>query len=330
MKRKDGVRVKDADPLYAIVPYIMNKRYDAMNMITLDIPVMPIKAYLRKKRQEGKFVSHLGIVVATYLRTVCKFPLLNRFIVNKKIYDRKDFDVAMVVLKDGDGDMEGTMSKIRFDLSDTIFQVQEKIDAYIENNRKEKNKNATDKLIKKLLALPGVANFGVGLFKWMDRRGILPKSVIDASPFHTSLTVSNLASIKTNHIYHHCYEFGTTSVFITMGNSREVAFREKGEIVFKTCIPLGVVMDERICSGHYFASAFQNMKKYFKNPSLLEMTPEEEALFEKQQEEELEKKRAIANDAENSSLEQSSSEQSSLEQNTMENESATVQITRGY
>lgn len=320
MKRKDGVRVKNADPLYAIVPYIMNKRYDAMNMITLDIPIMPIKSYLRKKRQEGKFVSHLGIVVATYLRTVCKYPLLNRFIVNKKIYDRKDFDVAMVVLKDGDGDMEGTMSKIRFDLNDNIFQVQEKIDTYIENNRKEKTKNATDKLIKKLLAIPGVANIGVGLFKWMDHRGILPKSVIDASPFHTSLTVSNLASIKTNHIYHHCYEFGTTSVFITMGNSREVAFREKGEIVFKTCIPLGVVMDERICSGHYFAGAFQNMKKYFKNPSLLEMSPEEEALFEKQQEEELAKKLALRGE----------NKQNSLDQNTLEKESAEVQITRGY
>lgn len=283
MKRKDGTRVKDADPMYCIVPYIMNKRYDAMNMITLDIPVMPIKKYLREKRQEGRFVSHLGIVVATYLRTVYRYPLLNRFIVNKKIYDRKNFDVAMVVLKDGDGDMEGTMSKIRFDLSDNIFQVQEKIDHYIEENRKETNKNSTDKLIKKLLKIPGLANFGVGLFKWMDRRGILPMSVIDASPFHTSLTISNLASIKTNHIYHHCYEFGTTSVFITMGNAREVAFREKGEIVFKTCLPLGVVMDERICSGHYFASAFQNMKRYFANPSLLEMSPERENEYEEKE-----------------------------------------------
>ena len=69
-------------------------------------------------------------------------------------------------------------------------------------------------------------------------------------------------------------------MFITMGNAREVAFREKGEIVFKTCLPLGVVMDERICSGHYFASAFQNMKRYFSNPSLLEMSPEEEKAYE--------------------------------------------------
>ncbi len=285
MGRKDGVRVKDPDPMYAIVPYVMDKRYDAMNMITLDIPVLPLKDFLKEKRQQGKYVSHLGLIIASYLRTAAQFPLLNRFIVNKKIYDRKDFDVAMVVLKDGDGDMEGTMSKIRFDFNDNIFQVQEKIDAYIVENKKEKNKNDTDKLIKKLLKVPGLANFGVGLFKWMDRRGLLPESVIKASPFHTSLTISNLASIKTNHIYHHCYEFGTTSVFITMGNTREVPMRVKGDIIFKTCLPLGVVMDERICSGHYFASAFQYIKNYLSHPTLLEKTLEEELAEKKAAEE---------------------------------------------
>lgn len=276
MKRKDGVRVKDADPMYTIVPYIMDKRYDAMNMITLDIPIEPLKAYMRTTRREGKYVSHLGLIICAYLRAAAQYPFLNRFIVNKKIYDRKDFDVAMVVLKDGDGDMEGTMSKIRLDLNDNIFDVQKKIDDYIASNREVKNKNSTDKLIKKLLAFPGLANFGVGLFKWMDKHGILPASVIKASPFHTSLTVTNLASIKTNHIYHHCYEFGTTSVFIAMGNTREKAFKEKGEIVFKTCLPLGVVMDERICSGHYFANAFSCIKRYLSNPVLLEKTLEEE------------------------------------------------------
>lgn len=280
MGRKDGIRVKDADPMYTIVPYIMNKRYDAMNMITLDIPVHPLKAYIKQKRQDGVFMSHLGLVICAYLRTAAKYPLLNRFIVNKKIYDRKDFDVAMVVLKDGDGDMEGTMSKIRFDFKDTIFDVQRKIDEYIAKNREEKAKNSTDKLIKKLIGFPGLANTWVGLFKWMDKRGILPRSVIDASPFHTSLTISNLASIKTNHIYHHCYEFGTTSVFITMGNLREVPKRVKGEVVFQTCLPLGVVMDERICSGHYFASCFQNMRRYFAHPELLEMTLDEDLAAE--------------------------------------------------
>ncbi|MCF0237018.1 MAG: 2-oxo acid dehydrogenase subunit E2 [Sphaerochaetaceae bacterium] len=276
MGRKDGKRVKDADPMYVLAPYIMDKRYDAMNMITVDIPLDPLKNYIRAKRQEGKYVSHLGLIIAAYLRTAAQYPLLNRFVVNKKIYDRNAFDVAMVVLKEGDGDMEGTMSKIRFDFNDNVFEVQKKIDEYIEKNKNAKNNNSTDKLIKKLLAFPGLANFGIKVFKWLDKRGLLPMGIIDASPFHTSLTVTNLASIKTNHIYHHVYEFGTTSVFISMGNTREVPVKEKGEVVFKTCLPLGIVMDERICSGHYFASVFSCVKKYLSNPSLMEKSVKEE------------------------------------------------------
>jgi len=108
----------------------------------------------------------------------------------------------------------------------------------------------------------------------LDRHGLLPKAIIDASPFHTSLVISNLASIRTNHIFHHVYEFGTTGILITMGNSREIPKRVGGEIIHEKCMPLGIVMDERICSGSYFALAFRRMKKYLSNPSLLEAPPE--------------------------------------------------------
>ena len=59
-----------------------------------------------------------------------------------------------------------------------------------------------------------------------------------------------------------------------MGNLREVPKRQGGEIIFERSIPLGIVMDERICSGSYFAMAFRKMKKYLKNPELLETPPE--------------------------------------------------------
>ena len=272
MGRKDGKRVKNADPMYTIVPYIMNKRYDSMNMINLDIPVDPIKEYIKEKRSQGLYVSHLSVIIASYLRAVAHYPLLNRFIVNCKIYARNDIDCAMVVLKDEDGEMEGTMSKIRLEEEDTIFTVNDKLTKYIDRNREAKNKNSTDRMIKKLLAFPGLARTGVGLFKFMDKHGLLPSKVIDASPFHTSFTITNLASLRTNYIYHHIYEFGTTSVFIAMGNTREVPFKTKDGVVFKTCIPLGVVMDERICSGHYYAEAFKCMKRYLDNPRLLEKT----------------------------------------------------------
>ena len=271
--RADGKKIKGADPMYTVMPHIMKKRNDAMNMITLDIPYEPIHEYLNLKRKENTPLSHMAVILAAYLRTVAEYPELNRFIVNKKVYARNEYSVAMVVLKSLASD-HGTMSKMYFENTDTIFDVHKKITDYVEANRNSPESNGTEKIIKILLSVPGLLRFGVPFLMLLDRWGWLPKSILDMSPFHNSLVISNLSSIKTNHIYHHCYNFGTTSIFITMGNFREVARRKGDEIYFERCLPLGVVMDERICSGSYFAMAFRTMQKYLKNPALLELPPE--------------------------------------------------------
>ncbi len=269
--RKDGRRLKHTNPMYTVAAHIMSERSDAMNMIELNIPVVPMQNYLGAKRKEGKSISHLALVIAAYVRTVAEFPALNRFIVNKKIYARNELAIGMVVLKPGETD--GTMNKMYFDPEDDIFTVNEKINTYIEQNREVGDTNKTDDIIKTLLGIPGLLNIGVKLFKLMDRYGWLPRKLIEASPFHVSMTITNLASIKTNHIYHHVYNFGTTSMIVSMGNLREVPRRSKGEIVFDRCLPLGVVMDERIASGSYFAKAFITMKNYLADPTLLEGAP---------------------------------------------------------
>ena len=272
--RADGKRVRNTDPMHKIAAYIMDKRVDSMNMTTIDIPIEPIKEYLGKKRQQGINISHMSVILAAYIRTMKKFPELNRFVVNKKIYQRNEIAVGMVVLKPGELD-NGTMSKMYFNEDNTIFEVNDIINKYVAENRETPEKNGTEKIMKFLLSIPGLLPVGVKLFKWMDKHGWLPKSVIDMSPFHMSLGLTNLASIRTNHIYHHCYEFGTTSVFFAMGNTREVAKRKGGEIVFEKCMPIGVTMDERIASGGYFAMAFRTMRKYLSNPELLETPPED-------------------------------------------------------
>ena len=271
--RADRKRLRNADPMYTVAAHIMDKRIDAMNMVTIDIPYDPIHEYLNAKRKQNLPVSHMAVLIAAYLHTVAEYPELNRFIVNKKAYARNEYSVAMVVLKSGSGG-HGTMSKMYFENTDTVFQVNDKINAYVNENRNAPQNNGTEKMIKILLSVPGILGIGVPLFKVLDRYGLLPKSLIAMSPFHNSLAISNLISIRTNHIYHHCYNFGTTSLFITMGNLREVPRRKGSEIIFERCMPLGIVMDERICSGSYFASAFRKMQKYLNNPILLEQPPE--------------------------------------------------------
>ena len=278
--RADGKKVKNVDPMYLIAPYIMNKRVDSMNMTTIDIPHEPIQKYINKKRKEGINISHMALIIAAYVKTMSQFPELNRFVVNKRVYQRNEISVGMVVLQSLESH-EGTMSKMYFKENDDIFKVNDTINKYVIENREAPENNGTEKIMKFLLSVPGLLPVGVGVLKFLDKHGLLPKSIIDMSPFHMSFGITNLASIRTNHIYHHCYEFGTTSVFLAMGNSREVAKRKGGEIVFEKCIPIGVTMDERICSGSYFATAFRAFKKYLANPELLEAPKEvEEKILE--------------------------------------------------
>ncbi len=266
--RVDGYRVKDADPMYSLIPYFLTKRYDSMNMITVDLPEEPMKAYMNKMRRAKTPVSHLALVIAAYVQVLSEFPALNRFVKNKRVFQHKDITVSMVVLRPGNDN--DTMSKIYFSKDDTIFDVQRKIDEYITENRKDNNDNTFDKWVGGLLKVRPLVRIGIDLINWADNWGLLPMAVIKASPFHASLLISNLASIRTNHIYHHVYEFGTTSIAITMGNMEEKPRRTRDGIVFDRCIPLGIVMDERICGGHYFAQAFARMREYLKTPELLE------------------------------------------------------------
>lgn len=274
MNRADGRLLRHTDPMYRIAAHIMRNRSDSMNSITLDIPLEPIEKYIREKKKEGRTMSHMAVILAAFNRTVCEFPALNRFVVNKRVYARNEIAIGMVVLRAGATGAE-TMGKIYLQPTDTILDVEDRIQQYVASNRDVEGSNATDKIIKTLVGLPGLLRVAVAVLKWMDWHNLLPKAIIDASPMHNSLVFTNLASIRTNHIYHHVYDFGTTSMAMAAGNTREVPRRTRdGEIIHEKCLPLGLVMDERIASGYYFSQAFRRVKEYLKNPALLEEPPE--------------------------------------------------------
>ena len=122
--------------------------------------------------------------------------------------------------------------------------------------------------------MPLLPDIIVSAARLLDRYGLLPSFIHQASPFHTSLFVTNLASIRTNTIHHHLYEFGTTGVFISMGQPEKKIVKNGELIEEQKIMPLGIVTDERIANGHYYGRCFRELTKYYKNPKLLEEKPE--------------------------------------------------------
>ncbi|MBQ8954521.1 MAG: 2-oxo acid dehydrogenase subunit E2 [Clostridia bacterium] len=275
-KRPDGRRVTGIDPIVQFTPYIMPHRYDAMVNTKEELDFDQMTRYIRDKRREGHEVTHMGMIIAAYLRMLCDYPEMNRFIVNRKLYARNHFCVSFVTLrKTPDDSVEEALCKVQFNLDDTIFDVSRRLAQAIEEARVPEAVNKTDALARTLMKVPYLPNFVVFMARLLDNHGLMPRFIHEASPFHTSLFISNMASLGMNYIYHHIYDFGTTSIFATMGKTEQKVYRNSdGTCRSKRIMPVGVVIDERIASGGIFARMFSTIVKYLNNPELLEVPPE--------------------------------------------------------
>jgi hypothetical protein len=85
-----------------------------------------------------------------------------------------------------------------------------------------------------------------------------------------------MGSLGIQPVYHHIYDFGNLPVFIAYGKKRTVSTTDSdGNVKKGRVIDIKVVMDERICDGFYFASAFKALKRYVENPERLTEPPAE-------------------------------------------------------
>lgn len=268
MGRPDGKRVKNLPYFDSLIPHIMNKRIDATNYTQDEFDITELTAYLHTLRKQGNHIGIMDFLLATIAQTVLQYSVLNRFVVNKKIYHRNYFCISFVVIKRVDKtDIKETVVKIYFKPGDDLYSIAQKVQDAVNVNEKEETKNTMDRFVDKIMSLPVIPGFLISTLKLMDRYGLMPRKVIDLSPFHTTMFVSNMASINMNPVYHHLYEFGTTSIFMTMGKPKKV-IGEDGKT--RRILPLSFSIDERICAGAGFVRCLSDMKKYVEKPHKLQ------------------------------------------------------------
>lgn len=274
-RRSDGHLVKKLDPIVALTSYIMPTRCDAQIFTDYKADFEKLARYIAAKSDEGYRITFMEIIIAAYIRTVSQLPEINRFVANKRLYARSELAVSFALVRDSaDGELSENTTKCYFDLNDTIYDVSDRIRDTVEACRKEDADNSTLK-VAKLLMNPFLANIVVWLARVLDRYGIMPRWLLNASPFHTSMFVTNMASIGLPAIQHHIYNFGTCSQFVSIGSvERGVALDAKGNVVRKRLLPLGVVCDERICKGAMYAKMLSIMGRLLNNPEQLEQPPE--------------------------------------------------------
>lgn len=268
--RPDGKKVKNIDPIQRIVPHIMRTRNDAQNLTSYDCPCEPMDAFIDEQLAQGKVYNYMHMLIASMVRVFALYPRLNRFIMNGRIYRRNQILVSFVVKKDLSPEAPDSLAKVEFTGLETLEDVRRIIDDAIEANNNITANNGTEKLARILTSTPNfLIKFLVNFIKFLDKHSMLPNAFYKLSPFHTSLFVTNMKSIKGPSIYHHLYNFGTTGIFMSMGKESQVPVVSKGEITIGKRMPIWITTDERFCDGFYFIAAMKHMERLLKYPALM-------------------------------------------------------------
>lgn len=268
--RPDGYLVEDGDPMNLIIPYMMRSRIESQIYYKYHIPYDAISEYIKSKRRAGIKITFFNILVAAIQRTMSERPKMNRFVAGRRLYQRKAFEILYVVKDSLTDEGSESVARLEFDDHDTIFTIAEKMDTTNKSLRNGKQ-NLDDKAILFLLKLPRcIISLIFALYRLLDYYGLAPKKAIQEFPFYSSIFISHLGTIGGDAVFHHLYEMGTSSLFLTVGRLKKQPYYDGDELAWRKSIELAFTIDERICDGYYIIKSLKHLNHYLANPELLE------------------------------------------------------------
>lgn len=276
--RKDGRLIRSLNPLNRVAMYIMPNRSGASVYFHDSFEITEVENYIRKKRNQGlKGFGIMHVLLSAYVRVVSQRPGVNRFLSGQKLFARDDdIQVLLAVKREMTLDSEETIVKMHFSPTDTADDVYAKLSKLVSDVHSEDPSSDFDKTAGVISLIPGVLlKFAIWFLKLLDYFGLLPRFLLEVSPFHGSFFITSMGSLGIPPIYHHLYDFGNVPVFLSFGAKRkENELRSDGSVVQRKYVDFTVVADERICDGFYYASSFKLMKSFMRNPHQLDTPPE--------------------------------------------------------
>ncbi len=262
--RKDGKRVRDINGMNHILYHLGKSRCSNEVYINYPIDVTNLVKYVNDiNKKEDIHLTYFHVFCTAIGKVFYNKPLLNRFLVNGHFYDRNEVLISYVAKTSFNDTSEEFMKILNINEKDNVFSISKKISSDVKKVRTSKS-SGTDDLVSMVGNMPKPLRGAIaGVFKFLDRHDLVPTSLTKEILYYSSVIVSNLGSIDCKEaIYHHLSDFGTNSVFITMGK-----IYEKDKRYFCN---FGITLDERIADGFYFINAIKLLEYILDNPVLLE------------------------------------------------------------
>lgn len=272
-KRNDATLATDVPSFVKIFPYLMKRRCDSLIYHRVALDMTDTVKFLRSFNREHAEMPNIRIfdVMITALAKVFILrPKLNRFIANCDTWQRNELSFLFVVKEALREDAAEHTAIIRFEPDMNILDISRLTTQSIAGVQREGSDQETDKLIEKYLKLPKIfIRAAVSFFSWLEKHGRLPKSIREIDGLHSSAVLANLGSINLlNAPIHHLYEWGTTSMFLTIGRLHKALDIMHSQAPIDI-IEVGFTVDERIADGYYIIKSLNLYQKLVQNPQIL-------------------------------------------------------------
>jgi hypothetical protein len=218
-RRSDGDLVRDLPRTRRVMPYLMRGRNESAVYFEHDVPLRKADAFIREWNQAnpGLRIDVFHLAVWALRHTIERNPTVNRFVAGGRLYGRRGIWFSYAIKAKLVTGAPLIVVKRRFDLDESfaamVVGMQE-----TETRYRSGGAARVDHELGLLLFFPGfIRRFLMRGVDLLDRLGMLPRSYLESDPMYASAFLANMASFGMPPVYHHLYEYGTASIFCSLG-----------------------------------------------------------------------------------------------------------------
>lgn len=268
--RHDATRVDLGRGFKAMFPYIMKGRNESIAYYPVQVDAENLLAYVEQQKGTPQEITIFESVLLALTRILRERPTLNRYIIGRRLYQRRNVDLSFVARKRYTLDSDESNVFVKLRPEDDAATVLSKIRGEI-RTVKTGDQTADEGLIDLFMRLPrGLLRVAVKLLSLWDFYVDTPGFLRGVDPLRCSAYIANLGSVGMGAAYHHLFEWGTCSLFVTIGQIKPtVVVGEDGAPTVRRTLELKIALDERIADGYYDARALELFDAYLNDPARL-------------------------------------------------------------
>ena len=268
--RRGATRVDLGKSLNALFPYLMKGRNDSIAYYPVQVDAEKLLAHIEKVKGTPEAISIFEAVLLALVRILRERPTLNRYIIGRRLYQREDVELSFVARREYSLDSSETNVFVRVRPEDDGAATLRKIRGEIKVAKSGEQKDDDD-LVATFLRLPrGVLRLAVSALSAWDFFVDTPGFLRGVDPLRCSAYIANLGSVGMGAAYHHLFEWGTCSLFVTIGQIKPtVVVGSDGTPAVRRTLELKIALDERIADGYYDARALELFDAYLNEPAEL-------------------------------------------------------------